>query len=33
VTNIIEQREEYRALQQRQQALKKQLEGQQDQVM
>ena len=30
VTNIIEQREEYRALQQRQQALKKTLEGQQD---
>lgn len=30
VTNILEQREEYRALQQRQQALKKQLEGQQD---
>ena len=30
VTNIIEQREEYRALQQRQQDLKKQLEGQQD---
>ena len=30
VTNIIEQREEYRALQQRQQELKKQLEGQQD---
>jgi DNA primase len=30
VTNIIEQREEYRALQQRQQALKKMLEGQQD---
>ena len=30
VTNIIEQREEYRALQQRQQALKKQLEGKQD---
>ena len=30
VTNIIEQREEYRALQQRQQALKKLLEGQQD---
>ena len=30
VTNIIVQREEYRALQQRQQALKKQLEGKQD---
>jgi len=30
VTNIMVQREEYRALQQRQQALKKQLEGQQD---
>jgi len=30
VTNIMLQREEYRALQQRQQALKKQLEGQQD---
>jgi DNA primase len=30
VNNIIEQREEYRALQQRQQTLKKQLEGQQD---
>jgi DNA primase len=30
VTNLIEQREEYRALQQRQQALKKLLEGQQD---
>jgi DNA primase len=30
VGNIIEQREEYRALQQRQQALKKQLEGQQN---
>jgi len=30
VTNIIVQRDEYRALQQRQQALKKQLEGQQD---
>ena len=30
VTNIIEQREEYRALQQRQQELKRQLEGQQD---
>ncbi len=30
VTNIIVQREEYRALQQRQQALKKQLEGQKD---
>jgi len=30
VTNIIAQQEEYRALQQRQQALKKQLEGQQD---
>ena len=30
VTNIIKQREEYRALQQRQQALKKLLEGQQD---
>ena len=30
VTNIIEQRETYRALQQRQQALKKQLEGKQD---
>jgi hypothetical protein len=30
VTNIIEQRDEYRALQTRQQALKKQLEGQQD---
>jgi len=30
VTNIIKHREEYRTLQQRQQALKKQLEGQQD---
>jgi DNA primase len=30
VSNVIEQREEYRALQQRQQELKKQLEGQQD---
>ncbi len=30
VTNIIKQREEYRALQQRQLELKKQLEGQQD---
>jgi len=30
VTNIMVQREEYRALQQRQQALKKQLEDQQD---
>jgi DNA primase len=30
VTNIIEQRDEYRALQQRQQALKKELKGQQD---
>ena len=30
ITNIMLQREEYRALQQRQQALKKQLEGQQD---
>ena len=30
VTNIMLQREEYRALQERQQALKKQLEGQQD---
>jgi len=29
VSNVIEQREEYRALQQRQQELKKQLEGQQ----
>jgi DNA primase len=30
VTNIIEEREKYRALQERQQALKKQLEGKQD---
>jgi len=30
ITNIMQQREEYRALQQRQQELKKQLEGQQD---
>jgi DNA primase len=32
VTNVIEQRKEYRSLQQRQQELKKQLDGRQDQV-